>query len=118
VIARCVIVLALVAGCSKKQEPQQDPTRPASIPQAELERGRDACKAYVDKVCKCAETVAAVVEQCKLAKALPEVIELALGVSSSTDSTAKDSLHAAAGIRNTIAACIEKTAQLPAQGCP
>jgi hypothetical protein len=117
-VTRWLLMAALaLAGC-KKQEPQKDPTRPASIPPAELERGRDACKAYVEKVCKCAETVPAVVEQCKLARALPDAIELALGVSSSTDSAKQDTLHAAATIRNTTAACIEKTAQLPAQGCP
>jgi hypothetical protein len=55
-VTRWLFVLAL-ASCAKKSDapapPPDDQPKP-TMTEAEVTRGRDACKAYVDKVCKCA----------------------------------------------------------------
>jgi hypothetical protein len=114
-----VASLVLALACSKKQEaPAPEPAREPAISAAELQRGQDACAAYVAKVCGCAATVPAVAEQCTLAKALPEAITVATQVSMSQDSSKQDVLHAADSVRRTIAECIEQAAKLPELGCP
>lgn len=107
------LVVALVA-CSKKDEPAPKP----AIADSEVVRGRDACTDYVTKVCACAETVAAQKEPCKLARALPEVIELSKEVALNGDAKRLDTLQAADSIRKTVKTCIEEMAKLPAAGCP
>lgn len=111
----CVLVGAL--GCAKKDEAPPVETKPPPIPAAELARGQDACKAYVEQICGCAATVEAAQQPCTLAKALPDAIEVAMQVAVNPDAKPKDALQAADSIRKTIAQCIEQTAQLPALGC-
>ena len=117
---RWVIVLALVAGCSKKKsEDAPAPTNNApAIPAEELKRGQDACQAYLDKACKCAETVPAVKDKCEAAKAFPEVVRMGTELTMSTDSSQKDVKQAAMTIRKTIAECIQEEQKLPSLGCP
>lgn len=119
---RAALVAALagaLAGCSKRKDaPAVDPGPPPSMPAAELKRGQDACKAYVEKICACAETVEAAREPCKLSKALEDVLVVGTEVSQSPDSTRRDVVQAAQSMRKTIAECIEQTAKLPLLGCP
>ena len=56
-----------------------------AMPASEVKRGQDACKAYVDKVCACAETVPAMKQPCELAHALPDAIQVGLDVAASPD---------------------------------
>jgi tRNA U34 5-methylaminomethyl-2-thiouridine-forming methyltransferase MnmC len=88
------------------------------MPASEIKRGRDACKAYVDKVCACAETVPAMKQQCALAHALPDAIQVGLDVAESSDSTRRDVLQVHDSVRKIVKQCIEDTARLPAAGCP
>ncbi|MGE5182926.1 MAG: hypothetical protein ACM31C_12725 [Acidobacteriota bacterium] len=117
--------LALVLGfglgacaCANKHEapPAQDKA-PAMAPE-EIQRSRDACQAYVDRVCACADKLAAVKQQCGLAKALPDAIRLGLEVAASPDSSKDDVLQAQASVRKAVKECIEQTAKLPSLGCP
>ncbi|MDQ3370440.1 MAG: hypothetical protein M3680_33890 [Myxococcota bacterium] len=114
------VLLVVALGCSKRQDEPAPvpPPRPPAIPAAELQRGQDACRAYVTKVCACAETVVPAKERCTLAQALPEAIEVATQVSMSPDSTKQDVLHATDSVRRSIAECIEQTSKLPELGCP
>lgn len=108
-------MLAFVLACSKKGEEAPPPTNNAPpIPAAELQRGRDACNAYVDKACACEAAKA----KCEEAKAFVEVLKMGTELTMSTDSTTKDVKQAAMTIRKTIAECIQQTAQLPTLGCP
>ena len=85
---------------------------------SEVKRGQDACKAYVDKVCACAETVPAMRQPCSLARAFPDAMQVSLDIASSAESTRRDVLQAHASVRNIAKKCIEETAKLPAAGCP
>jgi hypothetical protein len=107
----------LWAGCKKEQEAAPGPPV-AAIGQAELSRGRDACRAYVDQVCACAQTVPAAQQPCALGKALPESIEVAMQIATHPDTERKDVVQSATAVRKAIARCIEETAKLPALGCP
>ena len=113
-------VLALVVACKKRSEdaPPPPPNNAPAIPEAELKRGQDACNAYLQKACACAETVPAAKEKCTQAQAFPEVVRMGTELTMSTDSTTKDVKQAALTIRKTIAECIQQTAQLPTLGCP
>jgi hypothetical protein len=110
---------ASLGGCKKKQEePAPTGGAPPVIGEVELKRGHDACNAYVAKVCECAKTVEAAQEKCKLAKALPESLEVALQVAAHPETERKDVLQSADALRKTVARCIEQTAKLPELGCP
>ncbi|MDQ3341396.1 MAG: hypothetical protein M4D80_40085 [Myxococcota bacterium] len=113
-----LLVLALVAGCKKKAaEPPPPVNNEPPIPAAELQRGEDACKAYIDKACKCAETVPAAKPKCDAAQAFPAVLKMSTELTMSKDSVAKDVKQGAMTIRKTVAECIQETAQLPTLGC-
>jgi hypothetical protein len=106
----------LLGACKRQEEPAPAPP-PAAISEAEIARGHDACRAYVEQVCECAKTVPAAQQPCGLAKALPEAIDVAVQVSAQPQTERRDVVQSAAAIRKTIARCIERTAKLPELGC-
>jgi hypothetical protein len=110
--------LALAGGCHKRDDaaPATEPL--PAMPAAEAKRGQDACKAYVAKVCSCADTIAALKQPCSLSRALPEAIEVGLSVATNPDSTRRDVLQANDSVRKVVKECIEETAKLPSAGCP
>jgi len=113
---RWLLVLALALGCKKKsEEPKATPIEQLSP--AETQRSKDACKAYVEQVCACAEKVAAVKAQCDRAPALPEAIRINLEVAASPDSKPDVVKRVLEGVRETAKECIEQTAKLPTLGC-
>jgi hypothetical protein len=109
-----ILLVALLAACAKKQA-EAPPVPPMSA--AEIQRGQDACKAYVDQVCACAGKLPAVKPQCDLARALPDALNLQLGLAAAPESKRNDVVSAQAGVRKVIKECIEETARLPALGC-
>ena len=111
------LLLVLVGACSKSDEQAPYKPAPSLVPETELKRGRDACAAYVAKVCKCAETTPSFAEQCRLAKALPEALEVDQSVGTAPGVEQKDSTSLAFAVRKTIKSCIDQTAKLLAQGC-
>lgn len=111
-----LVALFCFVGCKKKDEPP--PAPPPSIPEPELKRGADACKTYVEKICKCAETVEKAKEACSLSKAYPEAIDVGMMTVRNTNSKSDEVKSAADSIRKTMATCIEETGRLPALGCP
>ena len=111
-----VFALVLASGCKKQEDKPAAP--PPQIPMTELRRGQDACKTYVEKVCKCAETVEAATERCKLSRAYPDAIDVAMMTVGNTRSKSDEVKNAAESVRKTMATCIEETARLPTIGCP
>jgi hypothetical protein len=107
------------AGCKQQAEAPAAEARPVPVvPASEVKRGQEACKAYVDKVCACAETVAAMKQPCSLARALPEAMQVGLDVARTAESTRRDVVQANDSVRKIVKECIEETAKLPAAGCP
>jgi len=112
---RWLAALALCVACKQKAEP---PPPPAPVlPATEIKRAQDACHAYVDKVCGCAQTQPALQEPCKLARALPDALQVGLEVGASTDSTRRDVVQTQDSVRKIAKECIEQLAKLPAAGC-
>ena len=113
------LLLALVAvGCKKDAPPPEPATSDVPVmPQAEVKRSQDACKAYVDQICACADKVAAVKQQCELARALPEAMQVSLDVAANPESKRRDALQAQDAVRKIVKECIEETAKLPSLGC-
>ena len=109
--------MCLLVACKKQEAAPKQQALPQMTP-AEIQRSEDACKAYVDKVCACAATVPAVVDDCNLGKALPEAVRIGVEVSLSADSKHDDVIGAQSSVRKTVKTCIEKLAQLPSRGCP
>ena len=113
-MTRLLLVLALAA-CAKKSD--DEPARPKAIAAEEVQRGQDACKAYVEKACACAAKVPSVKEQCDLARALPDALQLQLQYAQAAETKKNDVLAAQAAVRKVVKECIEETAKLPAAGC-
>ncbi len=114
--AALALCLFLAAGaCKKQKKSSPEIAPPAPMAENEIKRAEDACKTYVDKVCACGAPAA--VEQCKLAKALPDAIRIALEVASSPQSKPDVVLQSQASVRKTEKECFEQTAKLPAIGC-
>ncbi|MDB4957357.1 MAG: hypothetical protein JWO36_4926 [Myxococcales bacterium] len=113
------LVLVVSFGCAKKREaePVADDRAPM-MPADEVQRSRDACAAYVEKACACADKVPAAKQACDLSHALPEAVRISLEVAASPDSTKSDGLSAQRSVRKTVKECIEQTAKLPMLGCP
>lgn len=120
-MTRLVLALALVAslaGCAKKKESKHDDKAAvATMSDSEIQRSRDACATYVEKVCACAQTKPDLVKQCELAKALPEAVRIGLEVAASPDSKPDIVEQSYASVRKTVAECIEQTAKLLTLGC-
>ncbi len=114
---RLLLLLALV-GCAKHEEPAKKMPAPqlAPLPAGEVQRGKDACAAYVDKVCACASEEAK--KACPLAKALPDAMRIALETSLNPSTDKDNAMRAQVNVRETAKECIEQAAKLPSIGCP
>ena len=115
-LALIAALLATGAGCKKKEEAPAKPVQQMAA--AEIQRNTDACTQYVTAVCACAEKIATVADQCKLAHALPEALQISLATAQSPDSKPDIAQQAFAAVRKTAAECIQQTAKLPSLGCP
>jgi uncharacterized membrane protein len=116
-LAVSLFLVAALAGC-KKQQKKAAPPPVKTMSAEEVARSTEACKVYVDKVCACATTVPAAVEQCRNAKAQPETIRIALDIAQHPESKPDIVEQTLEGVRKTVKVCIEETAKLPALGCP
>ena len=112
---RALLVCLLVA-CAKKQAPP--PGKVPALSAEEIQRSQDACKTYVDRVCACADKVPTIKQQCDLAKALPEAVQIGIEVAANPDTKPQDIYGAQSSVRKAVKTCIEQTAKLPALGCP
>ena len=110
-----VLALFLVA-CSKHEDAAPKKATVPPLPAAEIQRGQDACAAYIAKVCAC--TSPAAQKQCPLAKALPDAMKLALDTATNPETDRADALRAQTNVLETAKQCIEQVAKLPSIGCP
>ncbi|HET7502179.1 MAG TPA: hypothetical protein VFK02_14275 [Kofleriaceae bacterium] len=122
--------IALSGGCRSSDGPagsagsagpvgSASPTSPPPVmPASEVKRSQDACKAYVDKVCACADTQPAMKQPCQLARSLPDAMQVALDVAANPESSRRDVVQAHDSVRKIAKECIEQIARLPGTGCP
>lgn len=113
--------LLIWAACVGCKQPSDAPAPSGPVPvmsASEVKRDQDACKAYVEKVCACAETNPAMKQPCDRARAFPDAMQVALDVAVTADSTRRDVLQAHESVRTIAKKCIEETAKLPAASCP
>jgi hypothetical protein len=108
--------LALCAACKQQADPPPPSPTPV-MPATEVKRAQDACKAYVDKVCGCARTMPALEQPCRLARALPDAVQVGVEVGASTDTSQRDGRQVQATVRKIAKQCIEELARLPTAGC-
>jgi hypothetical protein len=119
-LALVVALLAsiqLSAGCKAKEHAPKKQKPVAGMTDVEIQRGEDACKAYVDKICACAQTKPELASGCQLAKAMPEAMQLSLAVAATPDSKPDIVEQSYDSAKKTIANCIQETAKLPTLGC-
>jgi hypothetical protein len=120
--AAAAVVVAMIvgaAGCKKREAPAA--TRPAPIGEPERHRGADACKDYIARACACATAHpdrADVAKRCQLDAALPDAMNLALGLDDEPDQAVEDVSRAQDQVRKIIATCVEGGSWLSAHGCP
>ena len=110
-----LLLAVLAGGCAKKEEaaPPAASTDDIIMPAAEMTRARDACADYIKKVCACTKPEA--VEECKLAKLIPDAIDVAREVSVNPESERDTVLRSNHLIRQNVKSCIQKSAALT--GC-
>lgn len=104
-----------VAACDSSEPPPAPSRPPVVIAEAEIKRGVDACTSYVEQICACQAEGAK--QQCALAKAMPEAIEIARRLAINPKADPADARQAAGSIRKTVKQCIEQIARLPELGC-
>ena len=112
-----VLALAAVTGCKAKQSSSKKAKPVAGLTDVEVQRGEDACKMYIDKVCGCAASKPDLAQQCQLAKSLPDAMHLALSVATNPESKPDVANQSFDSVRQTVAECITETAKLPSAGC-
>lgn len=119
------LALALAGGCKKKSDDAareqgaggQPPPTPISATEADT--GRKACDAYVEHVCDCALKLPELAEQCDLAGAQPDALDMNLRAAMAEGNANDEDRRALlANTRKIVRACIEQSAALAAKGCP
>lgn len=117
---KALVVLVLLLGGCKAKESKHHVKQVKEMSAMEVQRGQDACKIYVEKVCACAAQkpdARDLAKQCELSKALPQAMEISLSVANHPDSKQDIVEQSYANVRKVVGNCIEETAKLPAAGC-
>lgn len=117
---RLVPILLVLAACGAKDDDPPEWTAPPVMEPAEQQRGLQACTAYVERLCACAETHADLADQCTLARSQPEALDQLLGMVNGDegklgDREIREAQHSA---RRIIKDCFEKDAALSPTRCP
>lgn len=118
VVVALGVLTATAAGC-KQRRADDAPARerPEALSAPERKLATDACNDFVARLCACAQAKPELAETCKLKKAKPEALALALEVADDPSSPADAAAQAKAEVGKIVARCIEEAAQLPALGC-
>lgn len=107
--------LLLTACAQKKERAPAAGSAAAGLSDIEIQRGRDACAAYQQRVCAAASQHpdrAELAEACKLAPALSDAMRTALEIAKHPESVRRDVLQAQDSVRKTMDHCLQATAKL------
>jgi hypothetical protein len=123
-VRRAVLIAALVAAaaCGKgaDEEAPAEPVAPPPLSEAAATQLRAACDVYVAHVCGCAAAQAsdaALAEQCGLARAIPEALDLSIGAAQATNNSALNQTGLLANVNKIQKNCVEQSARLETR-CP
>lgn len=112
--------MGALAGCSKGESEQAAPDNmPPPVSDSERERGVEACKAYVARVCACAQTRPDdqdMRERCELAPGKLSSLNMVLRVNRAPDNP-EDRLKTAATAHRIIGSCVSEQSKLDNLGC-
>lgn len=117
----CASICALAVGCSKGESdegPVDD--MPPPVSEAEQRRGEEACKAYVARVCACAESRpddADMRERCDVAPGKLSSLNMVLRVNRAPEN-AEDRVKTSTTAHRIIGSCIAEQSKLDSLGCP
>lgn len=115
--APALLALLALTGCARKKEPA--PAERGEVPalsEVEIQRGKDACAAYQQRVCEAAKADPSrgeLAEACNLAPASSDAMRTALEIALHPESTRRDVLQAQDSVRKTMNHCLEQLAKLP-----
>ena len=111
--------LILIAACSQSDAPAPAASETqVRLSQAEVDRGVEACRTYVNRLCACAKTNSQLTDSCQTAKDIPETLRLSIEASFSKAISEKDRWKIIYNTRERIKTCIEKDNQLDPSSCP
>ncbi len=112
-----VILVLLGVGCNQSAETPAPAEMPPPLAVDEAARGEDACKAYISRLCACAEKVPALADECELKQAKLSALDMALRANRAGGTTARQRLKTGDTARRIVASCIAENNALDAKGC-
>lgn len=117
-LAACLALLAC-KGDSKSEDTSAPPPIPP-VSEATAKQGRDACKAYTERVCACAAAKPELELEgdCELAPSRTQALELNLEIANSEKAARTDKGAVHIELQNIISKCVEDYAQLDLKACP
>ena len=109
-----------LASCSPEQAEPPGKAGPPPMKVEEQERGMALCEGYVARLCACADRDTSLQEQCELARAQPEALELPLKMLGGSEGRLNDHERrlTEASARKIIAACVKADGALALDRCP
>ena len=114
-IAMFAAALGTCGSDKAKDEPEDERVAPMS--ETEVERGDDACKQYVERLCKCAGAQPKLGELCEKERAIVSALRMLVQMNRAGIATEDERIVSAQKARETVSKCITETAKLDARGC-
>jgi hypothetical protein len=116
---RTLVFFLVLAACDKPAAP---PPGPPPMTTAEQERATEACRAYLDRLCGCAQTDPSLADRCQMSRAQPEAValhrELLDGKGPKGPLNSEERALTEMSLRKIVAACVKGDAELDPRSCP
>jgi hypothetical protein len=114
-----LLLFLMFAACDKAAAP---PPGPPEMSAAERERATEACRAYLDRLCACAQNDPSLANRCELSRAQPEAValhrDLLDGKGPKGPLNAEERALTEMSLRKIVAACVKGDAELDPRTCP
>ena len=114
-----LLLFLMLTACDKAAAP---PPGPPPMSAAERERATEACRAYVDRLCGCAQSDPSLANRCELSRAQPEAValhrDLLDGKGPKGPLNPEERALTEMSLRKIVAACVKGDAELDPRTCP
>lgn len=117
-LSSSVLLCLFFLACSGQKDEAPAKATVKGLPEKEVARARTACKSYVARVCACAESRAALADECALSRAIPEALELNLDLSTTPGLSNAERQAVRVEARKIAAGCFEADGKLDPVDCP